>query len=321
MEISFLSDKDQWNSYIIANATSSGGFLQSWDWGEFQKSYGRRVFRFGTLKNNEIVNGWQVIEMKFPLGLRCWYVPRPVQFPIFLKNFVELARKERTVFIRVDGGWESLKNFGFGKVNISVQPQEELAVDITKPQEGLLAEMKQKTRYNIRVAEKLGVRIKNKELSIREEFEEFYRLILATSKRQGIRPHPKEYYKKMIEVLGREKCGKMYFAEYHNKIIAGILVVFFGKVATYLHGGSDEEYKNVMATYLLHWKAMCEAKDKGFKQYNFGGVSSTKKSWEGITKFKTGFSPKTGFARYRGVWDLPVKKFLYRGYMLIKNFS
>jgi len=95
--------------------------------------------------------------------------------------------------------------------------------------------------------------------------------------------------------------------------------MYFGNVAYYLHGGSDEDNKNVMAPYLTHWRAMLDAKKGGMKKYNFGGVSISNPSWEGITRFKLGFSPETKVVNYSSAYDLPIQKFWYRVYTMIKN--
>ena len=340
MEIAVVQDKIKWNDYIQRHAKNDGGFLQSWEWGEFQKVYGRKVLRLAVRQNDEIAFGWQIIEMPLPLGLKYWYVPRPVwnqesvisNQEFFFKQIYNFAKKEKAIFVRVDatthlipplvrGDEGGLKNYGFRKTNLSIQPKEEFIIDITKPQEQLLAEMKPKTRYNIRVAEKHGIIVSSEpQAQSPEFFDEFWNLIKKTSQRQGIHPHPKEYYQKMLEGLGKNGLAKLYTAQYQGKIIAANLITYFGKTATYLHGGTDDEFKNVMAPNLLQWQAICDAKKIGFECYNFGGVSNTKKSWEGITRFKTGFCPDTKFTEYGGVWDLPVNKFWYRAYKLSKNF-
>lgn len=347
MEITFIENKDQWNSYINAHATPDGGFLQSWQWGEFQKSYGRPVFRMGVIENGEIIYGWQIIKMALPLGMSYFYAPRPISANYglriadyklskvvkdMLEKIKELAKKEKAVFIRVDatsiisplvrGDEGGLKNYGFKKTNLSIQPQEELIVDVSKEIDQLLSEMKPKTRYNIKIAQKHEVKIDcyQKEISA-EIFEFFWSLITKTSERQSIRPHPQEYYRKMLGILMNDGAGRLYLARFDQKIIAAILVLYFSHTATYLHGGSDDNFKNLMAPHLLQWQAISDARANGLKFYNFGGVSAVKKSWEGITRFKNGFSPNTEYTKYAGVWDYPVNNFFYFFYKTIKKIK
>ena len=345
MKILLIEDKDEWNSFIAQHATPDGGFLQSWQWGEFQKSYGRQIFRVVLIENDEIICGWQIIEMNLPLGMKYWYGPRVItqsaklkaqnqslKLKTFISEIIKIAEKEKAIFIRVDAGDDSLKDFGFIKTKLSIQPQEELILDITKPIEQLLAEMKPKARYNIKVAEKHNIKIFNfspyggspagGQLPIfKDGLSSFLGLVEKTSARQGIKAHPKDYYKKMIEILSQDKTAILYAAKHENKIIAANLMTYFNGVATYLHGGSDDDYKNLMAPYLLHWQAILDAKNKGFNYYNFGGVSEQKPNWQGITRFKTGFAPQTFFTKYGGVWDLPVEKIKYSIYKILKAIS
>ena len=190
--------------------------------------------------------------------------------------------------------------------------------------------MKSKTRYNIKLAEKKEVRIKKREVS-GEYVEDFLRLSKIMAERQGIVTHNESYYRKMFEVIPSEII-KLYIAEYENKIIAANIIIFYGDMTTYLHGASDDKYKNLMAPYLLQWQAIKDAKAVGCAKYDFGGVKirsknkearSKKNSWEGITRFKLGFSPNTETVEYPGCYDIIInqkKYWLYRTIQKIKSF-
>ncbi len=314
MNIKEINDKKIWDECVKKNATD-GGLLQSFDWGEFQKSYGRKVLR--------LENGWQAIVMPLPFNLRYLYISRPIsdfRFPI--SDLIKAAKKEKAVFVRVDQADEmGLQKFGFRKVGISVQPEEELWLDLQKSEEEILAGMKQKCRYNIKVAEKNGVIIKSKVQSSKSKVKELFSLIKMTSARQGIRPHPEKYYEKMVEILSANDEAEIWLGEHQGKVLAGALVTYYNKMATYLHGGSSDEEKNVMAPYLLHWEIIRDAKRRGMQIYNFGGVSETKKNWAGITRFKRGFAPQVEFRKYAEVVDYPVNRFWYGVYRVVKNFK
>lgn len=297
------TERTAWNKHVIQKAFADGGFLQSYEWGEVQKAYGRNVWR---------LDGVQIIQMPLRFGFSYLYVPRPGETSIqakVLENVKKIAKQQRGVFIRIDGV-KNLQKFGFRKANISIQPQEEMAIDVVESEEQLLKNMKPKTRYNIKIAQKHGIEIKQC------SFEAFWQLVQKTSKRQNIRPHPKAYYKAILDVLQKYGMVHLYSAIYKKNAVAAAMVVYFGKTAIYLHGGSDDTYKNTMAPYLLHWQILRDAKKAGLQAYNLGGVSKDKKSWEGITRFKTGFSPSTEFSDYGLVWDFPMKKFLYFLYSL-----
>jgi len=233
--------------------------------------------------------------------------PRSEKDLILIKeSFDKIDRKKRGVDII--------------KAPHDVQSKEIFIIDISKTEEELLVEMKSKTRYNVRLAEKKGVVIKEG----KQYIEDFLRLSKETAQRDGIVIHPEEYYKKMIENLPADMI-KLYVAEYEGKILAANIVIFFEDSATYAHGASSNESRDVMAPYLLQWRQIQDAKEKGYSFYDFGGVKtkSNGKSWAGITRFKTGFSPKTESIVFPGSYDIiisPRKYSLYKGLQKAKVF-
>lgn len=201
-----------------------------------------------------------------------------------------------------------------------MQPRETFVMDISKSEEELLVQMKAKTRYNVRLAEKKGVRIfMTREKKYRDIF---LTLIEATAKRQNILPHPKSYYEKMIDAFSEEKLT-LFVAEYEGVVLAANFVLFAGDTATYLHGGTSDAHREVMAPVLLQWEQMREAKRRGCHWYDFGGVSVSAEinnhqskiaAWEGITRFKLGFSPDTVPMTFPGCYDMVVDQKRYELY-------
>lgn len=344
-----------------------GGFLQSEYWRKFQESYGRKTFHLEERDkdNNTIILANMVVHT-LPMVGNYFYLPRgPVIegfelgihsrcFPYrnerasnfkpnsndkirkFMNDLVELARKSNIGWIRVEPNSEEevgliRKNLPNGaeirKSRVDVQPREILILDITKSKEELLVQMKQKTRYNIRLAEKRGVKI----FVSREgkHMERFLELIRITAKRNRITPHPYEYYRKMLEVIPSDIL-KLYLAEYEGKVICANIVSFFGKTATYMHGASANEHRSVMAPYLLQWQQIQDAKVAGCERYDLGGVrvlhnlgqgAGSHSSWDGITRFKTGFAPRVGPIRFPGCWDIILRPFRYNLYKVIRKMK
>lgn len=311
-------------------------FLQSEEWRKFQESTGKRTSK---VSSDEF---WaNIIEHKLPIVGKYFYIPKGPVVGIrnhetrIINELIGLAKKESAGWIRIEPADEEIlakikrtlcilghKVSKIKKAPHDMQPREILVIDIMKPEEQLLNEMKPKTRYNMRLAEKKGVKILSESRALgKQYFEEFLRLIKITCKRDGIVPHPENYYRKMVEIIPEDNL-KLYAAEYQGKIIAANLVIFYGNTATYLHGASDNEHRNVMAPYLLQWRQIQDAKKAGYTKYNFGGVkTNSHSSWAGITKFKTGFSPNTKTTEFPGSYDIIINSFKYKIYRFLQKIK
>jgi lipid II:glycine glycyltransferase (peptidoglycan interpeptide bridge formation enzyme) len=319
-------------------------FLQSEEWRNFQESAGYRTFNVS--ENNFSTS---IIEHELPIVGRYFYIPRgPVlenpkseilnskQIPnskLEIKNFlnkiIDLAKKENAGWIRVEplsekSFYQIKKNIKYkiAKAPHDMQPKEVFVIDITKSEEELLAQMKSKTRYNIKIAQKRGVSvyaiINGQDAISKSYIDKFIELVKITAKRDGIVPHLENYYRKMFERISG-KILKVYIAEYKNRIIAANFVINYGDTATYLHGVSDNEHRNVMAPYLLQWQAILDAKKLELKKYDFGGIKTgDDNSWTGITKFKTGFSPGTQPVEFPGSYDIIIKRNKYVSYKILR---
>jgi len=298
-----IIDKNQWESKIASQ--NQAQFLQSWDWGEFQKSLGRQVWRFSC--DGKFV---QVIKMPLPLGQSYFYIPRS-NFEVdnsLLNRLKLLAYREKATFLRFEPVKQSLENFKFKKV-ADPQPSQTLLLDLSKSEDELLADMHPKTRYNIRLAAKKGVKVVDIN---HEKFCVFYDLLVDTYRRKGIKTHSREYYQKLMH----NNLVKLIFAEHEGKILCANMMIAYGDTMTYLHGGSAHDDKNIMAPQLLQWEAIKMAKAQGFKYYDFWGIGE--KKWPGVTRFKKGFG---GFeVKYAGTFDLAIHKFKYSVYRLLKKF-
>ena len=327
-----------WYTLNMKNEPQNLEFLQSSQWRQFQASVGRRTF---FLENKGFLAS--VIEHELPVVGRYLYVPKgPVveretqsveremqntkllvqNMERGIRDLLELAKKEKAGWIRIEPENEEMLEMIRNSVEINgnklkivraphdMQPKEIFVVDISKAAETLLGEMKSKTRYNIKLAQKRGVVVhetwnmqhkiqdtrynnqanSNEQISNNQtnqdtkylstgqagkirntNLEAFLKLTKEMAQRHGITAHPEDYYRKMIEMLPSEML-RIYVAQFEDKIIAANLVLFFGKTATYLHGASGNEHRSVMAPFLLQWQAMLDAKERGFERYDFGGV-------------------------------------------------
>jgi lipid II:glycine glycyltransferase (peptidoglycan interpeptide bridge formation enzyme) len=313
-EVKKIDDNIKWNNFLLNQPTQTGIFLQSEEWLAFQEKLGREIYRLGLVdKQNNLSAICGVIQNPLPLGKKYFYVPRgPVGKPEALIDEVKkTAQKDGGIFLKIEPPTEislpSLLRAG------PLQPRQTLILDLTKSEEELIAAMHEKTRYNIRLAEKKNLILKNGTV------DNFWKLMEETTKRDEFRAHPKKYYEKMLEkITGDGKNGmrvELKTVYLDGAPLAAAIVGYFGDTATYLHGASSYEHRNLMAPYFMHWEIIKEAKRLGYKFYDFWGIDEQK--WPGVTRFKKGFG---GFEiNYPGTFDLPINKLWYKIYNLAKK--
>lgn len=316
MNVKIIENREDWNGFVVTNG---GSFLQSWEWGNFQHDYGRRVYRIGVEENGEIVAGAQIIRYDLPAKKSYFFSPRGPQVfdEKILDKIKELALENNCLFWRLEPAEKDAGEKNNLIKTKDVHPKKTLILNLNDSDNQLLANMKPKTRYNIRLAAKKGVRVRvNREI---KDIDDFYNLISKTASRQSIKVFPKSYYQLMMHVMGDLNMANLYLAEHDGKVIAANLMLAFGDTMTYLHGGTDHEYRNLMAPNLLQWQAIMDAKNAGMKKYDFFGVSDEIPSWAGITKFKRGFGGNE--VEYPGTYEMPFNRMWYRGYNLLKKIK
>jgi len=264
-------------------------FLQSPQWEKFQQSLDRRTWRVG---------GVLVIEYDLPFGMSYLYCPHSDIIP----DVREIAGKH--IFLKI----EPLTVIPQGLIKSAKewQPMKTIVLDFKKTEEELLSQMHSKTRYNIRLAEKKGVIIKEG-----GEIEDFLKLLKKTAERDKFHLHEGSYYRKITEALDI----KMLTAEYQGKVIAAGLFYLDGPKAIYLYGASDYEHRRLMAPALLQWRAILQARISNCQEYDFWGIDE--KKWPGVTRFKRGFGGKE--ISYPGSFDLILRPIWYRIYQLARK--
>lgn len=343
MKILFLNEKDKirWNDFVLNN---KGSFLQAFEWGEIQEKMGRDVWRMWIVDEkvdeDQPIFATQIIKHDLPFIKKSYlYSPHgPVYcrgiiekinniygnfvsqkkkyFNEFLDAVRDLCKKENAIFFKMEPLLKSelhknyLAETALKKSDKEIQPSETIILDLQKSEKELLAEMKPKTRYNINLAQKHGV--ETVKVQDDTQLDKFFNLMKETAKRDEFSAHSKEHYKKLLGVNGDNFKNELYLAVWDNKILAAAIVNFFNGRATYLHGASSSENRNMMAPYLLHWEIIKDAKNAGYKEYDLWGISE---KWPGVTKFKQGFGGTE--KKYLGAYDLVVDRFWY----LIYSFA
>lgn len=323
-------EQNTWNKSVLKN---KGSFLQSWEWGEFQKSLGRKTWRF-TIPNEDAETASEIfpvlcIQYLFPLKKSYLYCPRLTlnqagDWQKLMSSLTSVTQEEYPLFLKIDPEivHETLEdNFfetlGFQKSRKQVQPKSTILVGLEYDEETLLRRMKPKTRYNIKLAQRKDLRILHCESREDKEkyFEDFYQLIRETAERNKFHVHSKYYYHAQLMTI---PFARLFLAMYQGKAVASAIIIFFGQRATYLHGASSGEYKNLMAPYRMHWEIMRYAKNHGCIQYDFWGISSSEKdTWGGITRFKKGFGGQE--LHYIGAYDYVFRRVWYMAYTYFRR--
>ena len=197
---------------------------------------------------------------------------------------------------------EDSKNFE------GVQPRYVFRIDMQgRGEEELMASFQQKTRYNIRLAERKGVVVR---ICGRDMVPEFARIMRETGVRDGFITRDADYFSKMLEALGEH--ARLYMAFYEDKPVAGTLAIWYGDKVWYLYGASSNEYRNVMPNYLLQWEMIRWAIEKGSRIYDFRGVSgdiSEDNPLYGLYRFKRGFNGD--FTEFVGELNLVLNRPVY----------
>jgi lipid II:glycine glycyltransferase (peptidoglycan interpeptide bridge formation enzyme) len=337
MEIRNCVTKQEWEAALADMHSAS--FLQSWDWGVFKASTAHRVFRHILMHEGSTCAAVQWIEMSLPGGLVYWLAPygpiarvsaTSVEYAQLLHELLRLSVRagedSHPVFCRIepraDRCAESvffvMKSQEHLHATPAVQPADTRILDLDQDEQHLLDVMHQKTRYNIRLAEKKNVRVVTGDRYV----DDFIRLNHETSARDKFVSHPDAHYMNMITFLPQH-MREVYAAEWQGKIIAANILIHFNHVTTYVHGASSSEFRNLMAPHLLQWRQILDAKSRGMRVYDFYGIAPSNRpspkenSWQGITRFKNGFG---GIEKnYVGTWDLPTQKFWYSLYSVVRS--
>ncbi len=288
--------EEAWKAFLAAHPRAH--VLQTWEWGRLKAAFGWKAVPVlaGT-------SGALVLFRPLALGFHVGYVPKgPVGpwTPALAQALDRAARAHRALFLLVEpDAWEEEAPApppGWRPGACPVQPRRTLVVDLTPEEEIILARMKQKTRYNIRLAARKGVQVR-----AWEDVNAFYRMLQETAARDGFAIHPPGYYRLAYDLFVPQGMAQLLVAEYQGEPLAALMVFARGHRAWYFYGASTGRHRNKMPTYLLQWEAMRWARSRGCTEYDLWGVPdedldtlerefTTRRGglW-GVYRFKRGF--------------------------------
>ncbi len=300
--------------------------LQSWEWGEAREKMGITVIRLGEYKGHSLNNVYTITYHNIPNTPFCIaYLPRSVvPSKEVLEFLMKEGRKKRVLFIKIEPYVK--KNEENIRLDVLTQyarrsahplfPEWTQTLDLVQSESEILKNMKSKTRYNVGLAEKRGVVVK--EMTNDEGFKIFIELYFKTTKRQGYKGHNKKYHHIIFEML-KDTMSHILIAYYQDKPLAAYHIFIFNDVLYYPYGGSSDEYKNLMASNLLMWEAIKFGKKAGCKIFDMWGSLppdyDRSAPWSGFTRFKEGYG--TEFSEFVGSYDVVLRSLFYRVYSVM----
>ena len=304
------NEEEQLKQFLNENPKTN--FLQSPEWAKVKTEWENE---FIIVKDNDgnIKGTMSILLRKVPIFKRyIMYAPRgfvcdPHDKETLQKLFEEakkIAKKYKAFIFKLDPDI-SIEDTNFAQIvqelgiktkknikNIKhvIQPKYVFRLNVKdKTEEELLKSFHEKTRYNIRLSGRKGVTVRE---GTREDLKTFYDIMVDTGKRDGFFIRPISYFERVYDQMG-EGHVKILFAEYEGKPIATVLPIKYGNKVWYLYGGSSNEHRNLMATYLMQWEMIKWAVESKCEWYDFRGVSGFKDPKDpqyGVYKFKKGFN-------------------------------
>ncbi len=296
----------EWNQFLTKFPDVH--LLQMGEWGELKKDFGWKPVR--VISENA---GAQILFRRLPLGFTIGYMPKVSSEQLSHKGTMSatseqfwrevdlVCKKNRAVFLKLEpDSWEE-QAADTWQVTLrtsphNIQPPRTITLDIQDSEEDILARMKPKCRYNIRLAEKKGVTVREW-----DDVAAFHEMMTVTGGRDGFGVHSKEYYQRAYELFHPKGTCDLLVAEYEGKPLASLMVFANAKRAWYVYGASNNEERNRMPTYLLQWEAIRWAKVRGCEEYDLWGVPDENEEtleaqfesrhdglW-GVYRFKRGF--------------------------------
>jgi peptidoglycan pentaglycine glycine transferase (the first glycine) len=330
---SSASGEAEWDAWVAAHP--HGHILQTGRWARlkcaFGWSAGRVVLRTSGDPQAPILAGASVLYRRLPWGQTLAYVPKgplvdwadDAQARALLDLIREACRKRRAALLKIEPDLpvskplvEALSGSGFRISSQRVQPMSTIHIDLSADEETILARMKPKWRYNIRLAERKGVTVRQGSAA---DLPAIQRLMEVTGQRDGFEVHSAAYYALATELFVPEGLASWWLAEAAGELLAAIAVFALGRGAWYMWGASGDAGRNLMPNHALQWAAISWAKARGCTIYDLWGVPdevgenpqayAESESWGseglwGVYRFKQGFGGAV--VRYVGAWDMPL---------------
>jgi lipid II:glycine glycyltransferase (peptidoglycan interpeptide bridge formation enzyme) len=327
-------DDARWDAFVAAHP--AGHLLQLSRWGALKARFGWQTVRLALEQGGKLRAGAQVLFRRLPLGRTLAYVPKGPVVDLdddalarqFWAALHQLARSRRAILMKVEPELADdpalaarFRGWGFRPSPQTIQPRQTIWVDLPAEEEAMLAYMKSKTRYNIRLAARRGVQVREGTLA---DFDTFYTLIQETGARDDFDVRSREYYETAYELFVPAGLARLFLAFFGDEPLGGLMAFACGDKAWYFYGASSNRHRNRMPNYQLQWEAMRWAKVQGCRAYDLWGIPDEDEAtleaqfperanglW-GVYRFKRGFGGR--IHRYLGAYDYVYSPLWYKLY-------
>ncbi|MGQ9681564.1 MAG: lipid II:glycine glycyltransferase FemX [Anaerolineae bacterium] len=313
----------EWDAFV--SASPHGHLLQSWGWGELKGRFGWQPLRLAVRNGGSLQAAAQALVRPLPYRSLA-YVPRgPACDPcdtatlrLLFQGLHQAARRRGAIALKVeppalDGPQAPVPwlNLGFRPTPQTIQPRRTMMVDLEPDEDQILARMKNKWRYNVRLAAR-------KDISVRQggpaDLPAFHRLMLETGRRDGFGVHAQAYYQAALELFRPGEQVALLIAEYRGEPLAALMALACGETAIYMFGASSDRERQRMPNHLLQWEAMRWAKARGCRRYDLWGIpdvdpDSPSAGLAGVERFKAGFGGEP--VRFAGAFDYVYAPLVY----------
>jgi len=284
--------------------------LQTSAWAEFRQSWGNEVLE----TNYGIITTHKLPLSSYKIGI---FEKGPTPTQSMLDDLKRIGKENNLIFIKLEPNCpkssklvELMQTQGLVAGRKLFTPTT-FQIDLTPNEEDLMKSFSSKTRYNIRLAEKKGVTVKENNGDI--AFERYLELTKETINRQGFFAHTERYHRLMFSILQKAGIAHLMTATYEGEIITTWILFTWKDFLYYPYGASTEKHKEVMANNLMMWETIKFGKKLGLTTFDLWGREEGK----GFTKFKEGYNPKV--IEFLGTWDLVINKPLYYIYRIAEN--
>lgn len=302
--------------------------LQAFEWGEFRKKTGVEVIRRGEIQENKIQNQYLITVHKTPnFPYKIGYFPKgDLPSEEILNDLRSIGNENRISFIQLEpnvvNSNSSILHEDLRKSFHPLFTKYTFILDLTKTEDELLKNMSQKTRYNVRLSEKKGVKVEidNSEKS----FKDYLKLTKETTKRQRFYAHNESYHKLMWETLGNSSNSTfdpnklqayLLKASFNGITLVTYILFTFKDSLYYPYGASSDLHREVMASPAAMWGAIKFGKSLGLKTFDMWGAANTAEPepndpYYGFHRFKQGFGAT--LTEFIGSYDLIINPLNYR---------